>query len=54
MFVPEECYKDFGKDLDSCSGQSLGGCPGCSYRKKTEQEVKHGERYQPNTKTDQG
>lgn len=27
--VPKECYEQFGKDLDGCSRQQLGGCGGC-------------------------
>lgn len=27
--VPEECYKEFGNDLDGCSRQELQGCSGC-------------------------
>lgn len=29
-FAPEEeCYKEFGPDLDGCSTQEMGGCKGC-------------------------
>ena len=27
--IPEQCYKDFGQDLDGCSRQENGGCKGC-------------------------
>jgi hypothetical protein len=27
--VPEECYKEYGSDLDSCSRQENEGCKGC-------------------------
>jgi len=27
--VPEECYKEYGSDLDSCSRQENQGCKGC-------------------------
>ncbi|XFO65399.1 hypothetical protein SPSIL_015090 [Sporomusa silvacetica DSM 10669] len=41
MYIPKECYKDFGSDLDGCSTQENEGCARCSYRKRREQEVTH-------------
>jgi hypothetical protein len=38
MFVPEECYEDFGSDLDGCSTQENEGCGRCNYRKRKEKE----------------
>jgi len=28
--VPEECYEEFGSDLDGCSRQENQGCKGCN------------------------
>jgi len=27
--VPDECYKEYGNDLDGCSRQEMQGCKGC-------------------------
>ena len=29
VIVPDECYKEFGSDLDGCSRQENQGCKGC-------------------------
>lgn len=31
--VPDECYEQFGADLDGCSTQEREGCGSCHYRK---------------------
>ena len=28
--TPDECYKEYGADLDGCSRQENQGCMGCS------------------------
>jgi hypothetical protein len=30
LIIPEECYKEYGEDLDGCSRQEMGGCSGCN------------------------
>ena len=38
MYIPKDCYEDYGNDLDGCSRQSSQGCKGCSYRDRKELE----------------